>query len=249
MQKRALVVAWYGSTNTEAGERVIAPLLDELDMAFSQIRVTEALASAHIRERLAAQEPDALSLPPLVNDAVDLLEARGMGPVAVLPLLIADGPQMAKLRESLAGTNATVGGPLIADKDDERHVAQALDYAYPARPSHILLLVGHGSRTASDAVYGRIAQALRDLGRTDVASCTMDELPAGLPDRCAVTVVPLMLVAGTHVAREIAGTNPSSLRARLNAAGHPTEVVRAGLGELPGVRALAVEHTRALLEA
>lgn len=32
MQKRALVVAWYGSTNTEAGERVIAPLLDELEI-------------------------------------------------------------------------------------------------------------------------------------------------------------------------------------------------------------------------
>jgi len=58
-----------------------------------------------------------------------------------------------------------------------------------------------------------------------------------------------MLVAGTHVAREIAGNAPSSLRARLTAAGFPTEVVRAGLGELPGVRALAVEHARALLEA
>ncbi|MEE1272900.1 MAG: sirohydrochlorin cobaltochelatase [Olegusella sp.] len=248
----ALVAAWYGSTDIAAGARVMVPLIKELRAAFPDREVTAAITSPRVRDIIARRDPGdrpavASAYIDDVLDAVGERDATESG-CAVLPLLIAEGPQMTRLREVCGRRGIRVGGPLIADRDDAVRVARAICGRYPARAGRVVLFVGHGSGTTGDDAYRWVAEAASAMGRTDVRVCLMGDDPdPTLPTGCDVLLVPLMLVAGTHMAREIAGAGEGSLRSRLSAMGYQADAVFEGIGELPDIQELAVDHTRALL--
>ena len=75
-----------------------------------------------------------------------------------------------------------------------------------------------------------------------------DLLPA-LRRAPAVRLAPLLLVAGEHARKDMAGDDPASWKSRLAAAGLSVRCTLQGLGSLPGVQALYAQRLRALLEA
>lgn len=246
----ALVAAWYGSTDVAAGARVMKPLVEGLRTAFPDREVTAAITSPRVRDLIVRrrQGDGSVADSAYIDNVLDAIAEGGVSECAVLSLLIAEGPQMVRLREVCERRGIRVGGPLITDRDDAVCVARELCGRHPARAGRVVLLVGHGSGTAGDDVYRWVVDAARAMGRDDVRVCLMGDDPATtLPAGCDVLLVPLMLVAGTHMAREIAGADEGSLRMRLARTGHAVEAVYEGIGELPGIRALAVDHARLVL--
>ena len=59
-----------------------------------------------------------------------------------------------------------------------------------------------------------------------------------------VWLQPLMVVAGDHARNDLAGDEEDSWASKLKAAGFKVEANLKGLGEVPGVRDLFVDHAK-----
>ena len=61
--------------------------------------------------------------------------------------------------------------------------------------------------------------------------------------------MPSMLVAGDHAHNDMAGDEEDSWKNLLKAQGYDVDYIMKGLGELPAIQQLFVEHAKAALEA
>ena len=59
-----------------------------------------------------------------------------------------------------------------------------------------------------------------------------------------VILAPLLLTAGGHAAKDMAGDGPDSWKSLLQSDGYEVETVMRGLGEYPEVRARYLKHIR-----
>ena len=146
-----------------------------------------------------------------------------------------------------------LGAPLIGAVADASYLAEALARRHPPVPGQAVVFVGHGAEGPAQLPYAALAQFLRMTGRADLLVGTLRLRPCfedvlrelrGLGARRAL-LVPLMLAAGVHAARDIAGSGPESWRARLAAAGYEVEVHPEGLADMPAVRELVARHALA----
>ena len=64
-----------------------------------------------------------------------------------------------------------------------------------------------------------------------------------------VVLRPLMIVAGDHANNDMAGDEEDSWKSVFEGAGYEVECVVEGLGQLPAIRELIVEHTREAMAA
>ena len=64
-----------------------------------------------------------------------------------------------------------------------------------------------------------------------------------------VVLRPLMVVAGDHAWNDMAGEDPDSWKSLFTAAGFAVETQMTGLGSVPGVQQLYVDHTGAAMAA
>lgn len=159
-----------------------------------------------------------------------------------------------------ASVQIVVGDPLLATAQDVIALADILDEAFPARPDTALVLMGHGADRTAGLPYGALGYRLHELGRDDLIVGAMHGHPdfgsvctllarhglAAREFRVArrVVLAPLMLTAGAHAQQDMAGNAPTSWKSRLESAGYRVEPHLQGLGALPTVRALYVEHAR-----
>ena len=63
-------------------------------------------------------------------------------------------------------------------------------------------------------------------------------------DYSRVVLRPLMIVAGDHANNDMAGDEDDSWKSVFRGAGYEVECVLEGLGQLPAVRSLLIEHAR-----
>ena len=137
---------------------------------------------------------------------------------------------------------------LLDAPEDVPALARAVAQAYPAQPGESLLLLGHGTDGPAAAVYPALQAALRALSREDAFVATVaggaapeDLLPA-LRRAPAVRLAPLLLVAGEHARKDMAGDGPASWKSRLAAAGLSVRCTAAG-ARLPPRRAGALTRS------
>ena len=60
---------------------------------------------------------------------------------------------------------------------------------------------------------------------------------------------PLMVVAGDHARNDMAGDDGDSWKTVLNQEGYETECILEGLGQIPAIQELYVQHTRAAMDS
>lgn len=260
MMHKGLVLASYGTAQAEARMRDIEPLAGKLAEALPDATFREAYLSAPVRSILLRQGKEA---PGSLGAALASLAEEGTERVFVQPGLIVSGTTMEGLREEAAGWEAefsggiALGAPLLATSSDVCATARAIASAYPRRPGRALVLVGHGTKGTSDLSYLALRDVLQGQGRSDVLLGLLEGKPGadavieGIERRQlhSATLVPLMLAAGAHVARQLAGEDAGSWCSRLAAEGIEAELVQRGLGSLPAIRALFLSHALSAMAA
>lgn len=262
-----VVLACYGSAHAGGLDAAYGELAREVAGAVPGARVELAVVSAPVRRELEAQGEKAAGL----GEVLGGLAAAGVRSVVVQPVLVAAGRTLDVVRAEAAEARGsferlTVGEPLVAGAEDEVRLLAAVAEAHPVADGEALLLVAHGVTPAPDAGDKRPDPGDRAPGSGDKRSdpgvdlgvvttlregavAAVARLREQAPDATRVVVVPLMLVAGAHVRRELAGDAPKSWRAVLVRSGYAVDVCTEGLLTLPAVRRMFVDHALRALEA
>ncbi len=248
---QGIVIASFGTRYPE-GEKDIGAVEAALRAEAGDIPCVRAYTSGIVRKKLAEQGVDV----PDVSGALGRLRKEGAEDVFVQPTHILPGAEYEKLKaaaekEAPAFHSLKVGQPLLSGTEDLLRFAEGLKEAYPSDDGFTLFM-GHGSGTFADLVYPALQEALNLAGRRDMTIATVEGWPAlddviGDLAASAVTLVPLMLVAGDHAANDMAGEGPDSWKSRLENENCVVRCVMTGLGREAWVQDLYRRKLRALL--
>lgn len=269
MQVDAVVFAAYGTARSGAAERSIAPVVRTVAEALPVVRCELAYTSVPVVRALSRRRVEA----PLLEDVLDRLvhggcgEGRGKsrGRIVVQPGYVASGWALYDLEcrvRSVCGDRAVVGAPLVASDGDSAKLAGALSKAHPRRDGVAQAFVAHGEAWPKDAAHPvslasfdaleSLRHAFAALGRTDVIVTSMRDFRSAVDaavclDAHGVELVPLMLSAGNHAARQLFGADAESAASQFAAAGIAVEAFDEGIGACPDVQHLYASHALSLL--
>lgn len=157
-----------------------------------------------------------------------------------------------------ADANASAANPSLRAVTEAVATATAKDASYDsvlaaAEDGCALVLVGHGSVHGASAVYDQLQTEAARLGYGNVFIGTIEGEPADTSCGATVRKVlaagyakvqlrPLMLVAGAHANKDMAGSTPDSWKSRFEAAGITATAQAKGLGQIAAVQQVYVHH-------
>ncbi len=249
--EKALLCVSVGTTAPAADG--ITAVETSLRQAAPDCWFARAYTNGGIRRVLAARGQPVDSLP----EALERLKRQGSRQVLVQPTHFLYGTEYETLRAQVQAAEPEfavlrLGRPLLAGTDDIQVLAKAVMQAYPPQSGEALVLVGHGTDQFAGVVYPALQTAFWLAGRQDVLVGTVEGWPGQLEvlDQLqksgvrAVHLAPLMLAAGRHACRDIAGDAPASWQSVLQTAGYSVRVTLRGLGELPAVQELYRQRLR-----
>lgn len=200
-----------------------------------------------------------------VTEALDRAVSNGVKTLVVQPTHLMNGIEYDELKETLAGyadsfDKVAVGEPLLTSDDDFSRVADAMievtkDYD---DGETAIVFMGHGTEHDSNAVYAKMQGVMDDKGMTNYFIGTVEAEPS-LEDIIAkvgegnykkVVLRPMMVVAGDHANNDMAAEDdPESWYSQFTAAGYEVSCVLEGLGQVPAIQQLYVEHAQAAIAA
>lgn len=246
LPQSALLLVSVGAPTAE-----LQLLEKRLEKAFAPDLFQTACASGFIRQQLIKQGIRR----PSPQEALTRLLALQPKALIVQPLFLTAGIEYQRLQEEIFPftgrfSRLQLGCPLFDAPDDDRQMAAALSALYPPEPKGCLLLVGHGAEDIKGP-YNRLNRLFLQMGRPDILTAALKGEPSFdeiLPLLCQrgssrICLAPLMLTAGRHACRDMAG-GEDSWQARLSQAGFQVSAVLRGLAELPCTAELYLAHIR-----
>lgn len=247
--KAALLMVHFGTTHDDTRALTIDTLNAKAREAFPTLEMREAYTSRIIMRRLRARGVEKPS--PL--EALLKLRSEGYTHILVQSTNIIEGVEMESLRKDVASVapffkDIRVGNPLLYSVEDATAVVDILT-AQPGKGS--VVLVGHGTYTPSTATYALIDHLLKARGFTHFHVGTIEGYPTfdtvlaqlKASKEKQVTLVPFMFVAGDHAKNDIA----IDWKEALEKQGFKVNVRMEGLGQLPAIQQLFIDHARFML--
>ena len=242
--KKVIIAVGFGTTHADAEKSCIRPVEDALRAAFPDWEVRRAWTSRRIAHILKARGEIVES----EVEALERLKEEGVSRIALVPTHMIRGATYERVLA--AAGDLPVSAPLLDGDGDLDWMAALLD-DIAREEGRTLLVMGHGTDHAADETYAHLRARLTP--RVKLACVEgkyaldgiLDELDAA-PGR-ALTLMPLMLVAGDHAKNDLAGDDESSWKSRLRARGFDVRARLEGLGALPAVQARFVEKARAAI--
>lgn len=227
--------------------------------AFPDTPVVWSYTSQIIRKKLAKQGKPVGG----ISDGLAALAKAGVKVVRVQSLHVMPGEEFTELERAVLldiqkhpGRFEAVylGRPLLESHKDALSVAKAVlaDMGDKRRKGEAVVLMGHGqAHGRADLVFEGTRATFKESDplvfmATVEGARGIDDLLAELKAHKIkkVWLQPLMVVAGDHARNDLAGDEEDSWASKLKAAGFKVEANLKGLGEVPGVRALFVDHAK-----
>lgn len=252
-----ILVISFGTSNQDTREKTIGAVEREIAGSFPGIPVRRAFTSSFIIRKLKQTEDLEIDN---ITDAMKRAHADGFRNLVIQPTHLMQGNEYEKIKAAVQEAaplfdRITIGKPLLSgDEADPDALITALsdELADSADPQHVHLFMGHGSDAEANEVYALLQDRLTARGYENVLIATVEGKPSledameMLGKRHCKTVIlqPLMVVAGDHAVNDMAG-DEDSWKTELEEAGYTVRCVMKGLGEIPAVRRIYVEHVRA----
>lgn len=149
-------------------------------------------------------------------------------------------------------TNITcrIGMPLLSSLRDYHILLDLLSPLIMQNRQQAVLLVGHGTRHPVWTAYLALENMLQKRFGPRVFIGVIEHYPdtTDVEERIRaagyrkVLMIPLFLVAGMHFRRDMMGSGEHSWRSRLEQNGLEVDFIPEGIGLLPGIGELAVQH-------
>jgi len=249
--KAAILMVHFGTTYEKTRKETIETINEKVKQTFPRFEVREAYSSRIVLRRLKKQ--GILKDTPI--DALLKLRGDGYTHILVQSTNCIEGIEMEALRREVATVSSffkeiRVGTPLLYDAADAQKVASILAKRYENKGE--VVLVGHGTYTPATATYAMMDYIFNVEGYTHFHVSTIEGYPTfetlltQLKRTKAkhLTLVPFMLVAGNHAHNDIAGDWKEALEKE----GYQVTVVLEGLGQVPEIQDLFIEHLHFIIK-
>lgn len=263
--KAALLMVHFGTTHDDTRALTIDAINAKAQATFPELKLQEAYTSRIIIRRLKARGIEKLT--PL--EALLRLRSEGYTHVIVQSTNIIDGVEMESLRRDVESVQSffkevRTGTPLLYTVEDAEQVVDILGkhlnvsaakngkVSAKQLPMQSFVLVGHGTYTPSTAIYSQIDYMLKAHGLRNFHVGTIEgyptfenmlaQLKAGKTKR--VMLVPFMFVAGDHAKNDIA----VDWKEALEKEGYTVNVHMEGLGQIPAIQDVFINHIRFMMK-
>lgn len=256
-----LLVASFGTSFNDSRRLTIGAIEEDIAAAFPEYSVRRGFTSQIIIDHVKSRDGVAIDN---IGEALDRAEANGVKTLVVLPTHLMDGFEYNDLVNEIgdraeAFEKVAIGKPLLTSDDDFTRVAEALHAStqeYDDGETAIVFM-GHGTEAESNAVYAKMQETMTGLGYANYFIGTVEAAPTledvmaavGQGEYKKVVLQPMMVVAGDHANNDMAGDEEDSWKSQFEAAGYEVECVLKGVGEIPEIRAIYVEHAQAAIDS
>ena len=252
--EKELLVVSFGTSFNDSRRLTIGAIEKALQDAYPDWSVRRAFTSQIIIDHVAKRDGEIIDN---VHDALERAVKNGVKILAVQPTHLMSGFEYNDLKNELAEyadafEQIVLGDALLTIDRDYDMLAEAVVEATAAYDDGetAVCFMGHGTEAASNSVYAKMQTVLSEAGCEHYYIGTVEAEPsvedvlesvkAGSYKR--VVLRPLMIVAGDHANNDMAGDEADSWKSVFEAAGYEVSCVVEGLGQLPAIRQLIVEH-------
>jgi sirohydrochlorin cobaltochelatase len=255
-EKVAILMVHFGTTYDDTRALTIDAINAKVSAEFPGVRVAEAYTSRIVIDRLKKRGIDKQT----PQEALLRLAADGYTHVVVQSTNVIDGTEAEVLRHDASlmtpfFKEIRVGHPLLYSVEDCEKVVTILAKRYKdsVGKNSSVVLIGHGTSTPANAIYSQIDYMFTSLGSPKIHLSTVEGYPTYdttlmrlKEDRAKnITLVPFMFVAGDHARNDIDG----EWRKQLEDSGYKVKTVLEGLGQIPEIQDIYIEHLKAAFTA
>lgn len=170
------------------------------------------------------------------------------------PMLGEVGDDATVINEDKAAVAEAIANAAVKDAGYETMDAAAED-------GTAFVFMGHGTSHTAKVTYSQMQTQMNELGYKNIFIGTVEGEPEETACEAVIEAVkeagykkvvlrPLMVVAGDHAENDMAGAEEDSWKSMFEASGafESVDTQITGLGSLPEVQQLFVEHTKAAME-
>ena len=260
--KKAIIVVSFGTSVAKGREENITPIVKKISNRFSEYDVFEAFSSRIIVKKLRDRGE---TIDTEVDCLTKLLQT-GYEEVFVQPLHLIGGEEFEKLKHNLETLAVgkivlRIGRPLLyfmgqeERPDDYGVLLTALESIVPdeARQNKEIgtVMVGHGGNNPVNSSYSVLQLKALQSGWNQLRVVSLESYPTledtvipywGNPIPQKIHLYPLLLVAGDHAINDIFGKDEDAVLPQLIHAGFTVETHTIGLGSLPQIQDIYVQH-------
>lgn len=250
--KAALLMVHFGTTFDDTRALTIDAINEKARKTFPDMTVVEAYTSRIVISRLKKRG----IAKPTPHEALLRLAAEGYTHVFVQGTNVIDGIESESLMNEVDYMapffkDIRVGRPLLYSVDDCKNVVKVLSTRYAGHADdkgEAVVLIGHGTETPATAIYSQMDYMFAAEGHRAFHVATVEGYPTRettvtrlKADKVKhVTLVPFMFVAGDHARNDI----DIDWRENLEKEGYKVETIIEGLGQIPGIQDMYIEHIK-----
>lgn len=251
-----ILMVSFGTVNSETRKKSIDAVAQTLQQAYPQFELRQAFTSSMVTHRLAKQG----ILMDDVPTALENLKQQGCKQLYILPTHLFPGEEYHKFLSQLepfrdAFPQLSVANPLLCDDHDRKAIASFLQKNYALSDEEALLLMAHGSEHDIREHYLALdSQLKRHSSQMFLAAMEGEPAFEAILSQLLeqgfrkVKLLPLMLSAGAHAVKDMAGEQESSWKNCCLSAGLETDCILTGLGEAAEIRQLYLHHLKNIID-
>lgn len=259
--EKELLVASFGTSFNDNRRLTIGAIENAMEKAFPDYSVRRGFTAQIIIDHV--ERRDGIHIDNM-DEALERAINNGVKTLVVQPTHLMNGLEYEELTGQLAEYadsfgQIAVGEPLLTSDDDFNRVMKAIVEAtaeYDDGETAICFM-GHGTEAASNEVYGKMQDLLKANGYDNYYVGTVEAEPSledvltavQAGDYKKVVLEPLMIVAGDHANNDMAGDEEDSWKTEFENAGYEVTCILRGLGELPEIQQILVEHAQKAIDS
>lgn len=259
--EKELLVASFGTSFNDNRRLTIGAIENAMEKAFPDYSVRRGFTAQIIIDHV--ERRDGIHIDNM-DEALERAINNGVKTLVVQPTHLMNGLEYEELTGQLAEyadsfEQIAVGEPLLTSDDDFNRVMKAIVEAtaeYDDGETAICFM-GHGTEAASNEVYGKMQDLLKANGYDNYYVGTVEAEPSledvltavQAGDYKKVVLEPLMIVAGDHANNDMAGDEEGSWKTEFKNAGYEVTCILRGLGELPEIQQILVEHAQKAIDS
>lgn len=260
MTKKAILVVSYGSSYKEEREKSIGGIEEAIAHAFPDYTVYRAFTSESIIKRI--EEKDGIRID-TVRQAMERILNDGVTELIMIQTHLVKGKRQEALALVLEDfrnsfNRIRIAEPLLESEKNIEAVADVLKILgdFYDDGNTAICFAGHGIEESSNRAYEKIQSVLRQRELENYYIGTLSARPS-LYDICCevqskrkyrrVVILPLMLVSGYHVHKDLIGPGENSWKHTFIRAGYEVTCITKGLGEEPLIQNIFAEHLKSVI--